>query len=167
MMRRSTYVLGGTMRTRTTILALTLTAALAGCSSGDSTPKAAPSSAASESTTSEKTKLEPVWAPKLEAASEGAVEACSTPSSSDCAESIDRIMTVVDGLDTAIDKTGRRYPQTTAQIVSLQDAQTEYTDEGCEGDPAADDPNSQCWGVSTITLGATTLQMTLLTDDLS
>jgi hypothetical protein len=75
-------------------------------------------------------------------------------------------MNVVEQLDLAITQTGKRYPQSTAQIVKMRDEEKKYEDEGCEGDPVADDPNSDCWGVMTITVGASSLQMTLITDDL-
>lgn len=89
------------------------------------------------------------------------------PSSAVCAQAIKDIMAVVGELDSAITATGGRYPQTTAQIVKMQDAQKTYTDHGCEGDPAADDANSRCSAVVAITVGRSTLQMTLGTDDLS
>lgn len=157
------------MHARTaTAAALLLAATLTACSSSETKPDAKSSgSATASASTAAPTKLEPVWAPKLQAAQEGAVEACMTPSSDTCATSLDRIMTVVDQLNTAIEATGRRYPQSTAQIVKMQDAHDEYTENACAGDPAADDPNGPCWDVSAITIGASTLQMTLITDDLS
>ncbi|NWF31281.1 hypothetical protein HW130_34510 [Streptomyces sp. PKU-EA00015] len=164
------------MRTGTTaITALLLAAALVGCSSGseensDAKPKtsaAAPSADTTNAPTAKDVKLEPEWAPKLEATQQDATADCMAPSSTACSEAVERIMTVVRGLDAAIDQSGKRYAQTTAQIVKMQDAEKVYIDEGCAGDPAADDPNSPCTKVVAITVGASTLQMTLITDDLA
>ncbi|MFI2349689.1 hypothetical protein ACH492_22080 [Streptomyces sp. NPDC019443] len=163
------------MRARTVITALLLAAAAtAGCSNaGDAKPTktvtstpASPAAAATAATGD----LAPIWTPKLDAAAGPNAEAtgaCQTPSSSECARYIKEIMVVVDGVDAAINKTGKRYPQSTAQIVKMRDAQKVYTDEGCEGDPAADDPNSRCHAIMTITVGPATLGMTLMTDDLT
>ncbi|MFJ1564610.1 hypothetical protein ACIOG8_10385 [Streptomyces erythrochromogenes] len=118
-------------------------------------------------TTAEKAKLAPTWTPKLDAAAENGVADCMTPSSNACAQAVADIMAVVKDLDAAITATGRRYPQTTAQIVKMQDAQKTYTDERCKGDAAADDPNSPCSRVVAVAVGRSTLQMTLITDDLS
>lgn len=111
--------------------------------------------------------LEPVWSPRLDAVAQTGVADCMTPSTTKCAQAIRNIMAVVEELDVAITATGRRYPQTTAQIVKMQGAQKTYVDQGCEGDPAADGGNSPCSAVVTITIGKSTLQMTLGTDDLS
>ncbi|MFD7082520.1 hypothetical protein ACFYXV_26680 [Streptomyces sp. NPDC002181] len=92
---------------------------------------------------------------------------CMAPSTAVCAQAIKEIMAVVGKIDSAITATGRRYPRTTAQIVKMQDAQKTYADQGCEGDPAADDDNSLCSDVVAITIGRSTLQMTLGADDLS
>lgn len=161
------------MHTRTiTVTAALLLAGLVGCSSGDdvksarSDPKPQPTPTPAASTAD----LAPIWTPKLDAAAGANAEAtgaCQMPSSSECARYIKEIMAVVDGVDAAINETGKRYPQSTAQIVKMRDARKVYTDEGCEGDPAADDPNSQCWEIMAITVGPATLGMTLMTDDFS
>ncbi|MEU0370652.1 hypothetical protein ABZ070_10365 [Streptomyces sp. NPDC006283] len=158
------------MRTRTIAAALLLAAALIGCSSSSDDKPAAkptPTTDATADSTVEDVKLETEWAPKLAAAQGDATADCMTPSSTACSDAVDRIMTVVDGLDTAIEQSGKRYAQTTAQIVQMQDAEQVYINEGCAGDPAADDPNSPCTKVVAITVGASTLQMTLATDDLA
>lgn len=162
------------MRTRTaTAAAVLLIAALTACSDegGTTAPeKVSPPPSPSASASDIKTQLAPVWTPKLDAAAGPNAEAtgaCQTPSGSECARYIKEIMAVVDGVDAAINETGKRYPQSTAQIVKMRDARKVYTDEGCEGDPAADDPDSQCWEIMTITVGPATLGMTLMTDDLT
>ncbi|MET7622375.1 hypothetical protein [Streptomyces sp. NPDC005408] len=163
------------MRTRTIAVTTVALLALAGCSSnGDAAPektKSAPVAASPTVTAAADTAdLAPIWTPKLDAASGGNAEAtaaCQAPSSSECARYIKDIMAVVAGVDSAILETGKRYPESTAQIVRMRDAHKVYTDEGCEGDPAADGPNSQCHAVMTITVGTASLGMTLLTDDLT
>jgi hypothetical protein len=161
------------MRILTAMLTAVALAVLTSCSvrSADSSPAPEPAESNSpavafSSPPATLIKLEPVWVPKLQAASAGAVEACMMPSSSTCARSLSRIMSVVDELDTAIDETGKRYPQSTAQIVEMQDEYETYVSQACQGDPEADDPSGRCWGIATITVGVTTLQMTLVTDDL-
>ena len=157
---------------RTTILPiLAACLALAGCSGTDDEPDAKPkatatSKAASPSQAPEK--LEPIWSPKLEEAAgeEGeSTGACQLPSSNACARYVGDIMAVVRGLETAIEETGRAYPATTKQIVDMADAESEYEANGCQGDPTADDPNSQCHMAVAVTVGATTLGITLLTDE--
>lgn len=160
------------MRTRS--LAFSIAAALltlTACSSGDSAdskPTNVKASAPTETPTgiAGQTGLEGTWTPKLEAASEGAVAVCLAPSSSECARSVERIMGVVEDLDAAITATGKRYPESTHQIVDMRRDQKTYVEEGCEGDPAADGPDSKCSAVVGVTVGASTLQMTLATDDL-
>ncbi|MEW2083487.1 hypothetical protein [Streptomyces sp. NPDC005283] len=167
-------VLGGTMRTRTIAFTAVALLALAGCGGepADSKPKAKPATVATPTVTAaaDTADLAPIWTPKLDAAAGPNAEstgACRAPSSSECARYIKAIMAVVDGVDAAINETGKRYPQSTAQIVKMRDAEKVYTDEGCEGDPAADSPNSKCWDTMTITVGASSLDMTLITDDLT
>lgn len=159
---------------RTTVTLLSAAClALAGCSSsGDnSEPAAKPSPSASAEPAAAPTpeRLEPVWAPKLKAAAgeDGeAISACQQPSSNACARYLRDIMQVVHGLKAAIDATGRPYKASTEQIAKMRDAEAEYKANGCQGDPTAEDPNSQCHGVVNVTLGATTLQITLSTDEM-
>ncbi|OKJ87277.1 hypothetical protein AMK32_08545 [Streptomyces sp. CB01883] len=87
------------------------------------------------------------------------------PSSNACARYVTDIMNVVSGLEGEIKKTGRKYSASMKQIRKMQAAQSEYEDNGCQGDITAEDPNSQCHGVVTITVGATTLDITLGTDE--
>lgn len=163
------------MRTRTITAAAgaVLLLTLAACSSGGDTESAKSDSKPTPTSTpvaASTADLAPIWTPKLDAAAGPNAEAtgaCQTPSSSECARYIKEIMAVVDGVDAAINETGKRYPQSTAQIVKMRDAQKVYTDEGCEGDPAADGPNSRCHGIMAITVGPATLGMTLMTDDLT
>ncbi|MFF3643395.1 hypothetical protein [Streptomyces sp. NPDC002564] len=157
------------MRRTTTVVLTAAVLALAGCSdSGDDTDHKAKAKKASPTSAATPKKLDPVWSPKLDDAAgkdAEAVSACQMPSSNACARYVDDIMGVTGGLEDAIDKSGRAYPATTKQINKMKAAETEYTDNGCQGDPTADDPNSQCHGVVTITIGAATLGMTLLTDE--
>ncbi|MCQ1575349.1 hypothetical protein [Streptomyces parvus] len=154
------------MRIRTLVVTALLATALTACSGGqepDSKPSAKPTP-----TESELSALAPAWQPKLDAAAEGAVATCQTPSSDACAEVLTDIMMVVNELESEIEAPGRGpYRESTKQIAKMQAATDKYVDEGCQGDPAADDPNSDCWGISAITVGAATLGMTLTTDDLA
>lgn len=155
------------MKIRTLAVSALLTASLAACSGGqESDPK--PSGVKPSPTASKLSALAPAWQPKLDAAAEGAVATCQTPSSDACAEVLTDIMLVVNDIETAIEAPGRGpYPKSTEQIAKMQAATDKYVEEGCQGDPAADDPNSDCWGISAITIGAASLGMTLGTDDLS
>lgn len=155
------------MKIRTLAAAALLTAALTACSgSQEPDPKAA--GVKPSSTASKLSALAPAWQPKLDAAAEGAVATCMTPSSDACAEVLTDIMIVVNEVEREIDTPGRGpYRESTKQIAKMQAATDKYVDEGCQGDPAADDPNSECWGIADITVGATTLGMTLATDDIS
>lgn len=153
----------------TAVAAVLLLASLTSCSSDnpDAKPKASSPAASPSSSTSTPQELAPVWTPKLDAAGEGAVAACQSPSSAECSASVDRVMTVVNDLEAGIGQTGRPYKETLSQIAKMRAAETEYTVRACKGDPGADDPNSKCHGVVDVTLGATTLGMTLVTDDLA
>ncbi|MFF9238407.1 hypothetical protein ACF1AY_15940 [Streptomyces sp. NPDC014776] len=152
---------------------LLITSAATACSSSDksdSKPTTQPSTAASTpAAPSQPKKLADVYTAKLDAVSEGSIEKCQSPSSTACANDIGAIMTVVGDLERDIDANGgaSEYPKATKQIATMKAAQQDYKNNGCEGDPTADDPNSDCWGVANITLGATTLSMTLSTDELS
>lgn len=155
--------------TTATVLLAAACLALAGCSSGSSDADAKPEAKTAAPTTSASPeKLEPTWGPKLSTAAgedSEAVSACNQPSSNACARYIQDIMGVVAGLETEIKKTGREYPKSLEQIGKMKDAESEYVANGCQGDPTADDPNSQCHGVVNVTLGATTLGMALMTDE--
>ncbi|MFG3510262.1 hypothetical protein ACGF5F_32720 [Streptomyces sp. NPDC047821] len=156
------------MHHRHAAAAVLLLASLTACSGGDpDEAKPARSSSAASPSPAAAQDLAPTWTPKLNAAGEGAVAACQTPSSVDCSAAVDRIMAVVNDLEVAVGQTGRPYKETLSQIAKMRAAETEYTVRACKGDPAADDPNSKCHGVVHVTLGATTLTMTLATDDLS
>jgi hypothetical protein len=156
------------MRHTTTLLAA-VCLSLAGCSSGSGDADAEPEAKTAAPTASASPeKLEPTWGPKLSAAAgedSEAVSACNQPSSNACARYIQDIMGVVAGLEAEIKKTGREYPKSLEQIGKMNDAESEYVANGCQGDLTADDPNSQCHGVVNVTLGATTLDMTLMTDE--
>jgi hypothetical protein len=112
--------------------------------------------------------LRPVWGPRLEAATgkrgEG-TSACRTPSSDACAGYARAVMKVVAGLEAAIERSGGAYPKARAQIARMKAAQAAYVAGGCHGDVTADDPNSRCHGVVAVTIGASTLDVTLLTDE--
>lgn len=155
------------MRRTAILLACLLLTGTAGCGSGgdDAKPKAKTAAPTAPATPE---KLEPIWGPKLEAATgkdgEG-TSACQMPSSNACARYVSDIMDVVAGLEDAIQKSGRAYPKAQAQIAAMKDAESEYAANGCQGDITADDPNSQCHGVVGITIGTLTLDMTLLTDE--
>jgi hypothetical protein len=157
---------GGLMNIRMLTIAALLTASLTACSGGqesDSKPSTKPSPAASELAA-----LAPAWQPKLDAAAEGAFATCQTPSSDACAEVLTDIMLVVNDIESEIDVPGRGpYPESTKQIAKMQAATDKYVERGCQGDPAAEDPNSGCWGIADITIGAASLGMTLMTDDFS
>ncbi|MEU8906994.1 hypothetical protein [Streptomyces mirabilis] len=114
-------------------------------------------------------KLGDVYSAKLDAVSDGATAHCQSPSSTACGNDIGAIMIVVSDIEKDIDANGgaSNYPKSTQQIAKMRAAQEEYDNNGCEGDPGADDPNSDCWGSATITVGATILTMTLQTDDLT
>lgn len=154
------------MRIRTLAVTALFATALTACSGGqegDSKPSAKPTPTASKLSA-----LAPVWQPKLDAAAEGAAATCQAPSSQACAAALTDIMIVVNEVEREIETPGRGpYRESTKQIAKMQAATDKYVDEGCQGDPAADDPNSECWGIAAITVGATTLGMTLMTDDLS
>ncbi|GGS42030.1 hypothetical protein F2B00_03310 [Streptomyces parvus] len=154
------------MRIRMLAVTALLATALTACSGGqepDSKPSTKPTPTASKLSA-----LAPAWQPKLDAAAEGAVATCQTPSSDACAEVLTDIMIVVNELEGEIEAPGRGpYRESTKQIAKMQAATDKYVDEGCQGDPAADDPDSDCWGISSITVGAATLGMTLMTDDLA
>lgn len=166
-------VRGDPMHHRTTLLLATLllAGAAAGCgaSGDDAKPKhKATAAAAAPATSAAPEKLEPIWGPKLKKAAgedSEAVSACNQPSSNACARYIEDIMSVATGLEAEIKKTGRAYPKSLEQIGKMKDAQAEYEANGCQGDITAEDPNSQCHGVVGITMGATTLGITLLTDE--
>ncbi|MGC5001170.1 hypothetical protein [Streptomyces sp. DT203] len=150
-----------------TVAGALLLATLAACSSGGSEAKSKAPSPAPSPKASKLAALGPAWQPKLDAAAKDSVAICMTPSSSSCATVLTDIMLVVHDIEDEIAEPGRGpYPESTAQIAKMQDATDEYVAEGCQGDPAADDPNSQCWGIDAITVGAATLGMTLNTDDL-
>lgn len=155
--------------TTTALLAALLLAATAAC--GSSTDDAKPKTKTSAPATSAAPKkLEPVWGPKLDKAAGKDAEgtsACQLPSSNACARYVHDIMAVVAGLEDAIKKSGREYLKATAQIASMKADESEYVANGCQGDPTADDPNSQCHGVVGVTVGTTTLDMTLLTDEIA
>jgi hypothetical protein len=153
------------MKIRALAVTALLTASLAACSGErDSDAKAAKPTP----TASKLSALAPAWQPKLDATAEGAVATCQTPSSDACAKVLTDIMIVVNELESEIETPGRGpYPKSTEQIAKMQAATDKYVDEGCQGDPAADNPNSECWGIAAITVGATSLGMTLITDDLS
>lgn len=153
---------------RTVLLAVCLLA-LAGCSSGDDQPdlKRAPKAAATPVSESPQ-KLAPIWGPKLKAAAGEDHEgnsACQMPSSNACARYVGDIMKVVAGLEKAIDESGHEYPKAQEQIAAMKAAESEYVANGCQGDPTADDPNSQCHGVVGVTIGTVTLDITLTTDE--
>lgn len=159
------------MRRTTFTLLAAACLALAGCSdSGDGKAgKDSKPQAAKESHTAAK-KLEPIWGPKLsEAAGKDAegTAACQQPSSNACARYANDIMDTVAGLEDAIKKSGREYPASKKQIAKMKDAADEYEANGCQGDPTAEDPNSQCHGIVGVTVGATTLDITLMTDEVS
>ncbi|MFI2354638.1 hypothetical protein ACH5AG_08120 [Streptomyces anulatus] len=155
------------MKIRALTVTALLAASLVACSGGQEPDAKAPSGKPSPAA-SKLSALAPVWQPKLDAAAEGAAATCQKPSSKACAEALTDIMIVVNELESEIETPGRGpYPESTKQIAKMQAATDKYVDEGCQGDPAADDPNSDCWGISAITVGAATLGMTLITDDLS
>jgi hypothetical protein len=155
---------------RRTAAAILLAAglALAGCSSNDTSDRAAKNARPKAEASTKPGKLEPVWGPKLDAAKGKDAEstsACMQPSSNACARYIKDIMGVVSGVEGAIKKTGRQYPASMKQIREMKAAQAEYLRNGCQGDVTAEDPDSLCHGVVTITVGATTLDITLSTDE--
>ncbi|MEU1515796.1 hypothetical protein ABZ490_27265 [Streptomyces sp. NPDC005811] len=169
------------MRQTATAVLLAVTLALAGCSGGsgdtDAEPGAEPGAEARSPTptptptptpSATQERLRPVWGPRLEAAAgkggEG-TSACHRPSSDACAGYVRDIMAVVTGLADAIRTSGRAYPKARAQIARMKHAQAAYAAAGCHGDPAADDPDSRCHGVVAVTIGASTLDVTLLTDE--
>ncbi|MFJ9729465.1 hypothetical protein ACIRP3_42715 [Streptomyces sp. NPDC101209] len=157
-----------------TISALAATLALAGtlaACGGDkldpSSPKQSVSTKASAA--AKPKKLADAYTDKLEAVSDGSVADCQSPSSTACSNDLDAIMTVVDDLQNDIDANGgaAEYPKSTKQIAQMRAAHQKYQDNVCEGDPTADDPNSNCWGISNITIGSTTLTLSLKTDELT
>lgn len=159
-------------RTLSAVAALLLAVGVGACSSGKADEKPATQAATVQETPAadtEQKKLGDAYTDKLEAVSDGAVADCQSPSSTSCSNDLGAIMTVVGDLEADIEANGGagEYPKTTQQIAKMRAAQQEYEDNACEGDPTADDPNSDCWGVTTATVGATTLTMTLLTDEAS
>ncbi|MEU0098295.1 hypothetical protein [Streptomyces sp. NPDC006267] len=155
------------MKIRALVAAALLAASLTACSGGGET--SSKESAGSPSPSASKAaELAPVWQPKLDTAAEGAMEICTTPSSASCATALTDIMLVVNDIESAIAERVAAYPETTKQIAKMQEATDLYVDEGCQGDPAADGPDSRCHGATYgITIGSASLGMTLLTDDMS
>ncbi|MFD8805581.1 hypothetical protein [Streptomyces sp. NPDC059597] len=154
------------MRHTTTIAALLLTASLAltGCTTDN---KTATKPATKPSAPAKPVKLEPVWGPKLDhAGGTNAVAACAQPSSNACGRYVGDIMTVVNGLDKAIKKSGQKYPASTKEIAKIRSDAADYKANGCQGDPTAEDPNSLCHGVVGVTVGTTTLDLALTTDEI-
>ncbi|WP_405671454.1 hypothetical protein [Streptomyces sp. NBC_01530] len=151
--------------------ALLLAGTLAACSDSSPHPKPAKHSAtAKASAAAAKPKnLADAYADKLDAVSDGSAADCQSPSSTTCSNDLGAIMVVVEDVQKDIDAQGGAvaYPKSTKQIAKMRAAQQEYEDNACEGDPTADDPNSDCWGIVAITIGAPTLTMTLGTDELS
>jgi hypothetical protein len=150
--------------------ALLLAGALAACSDeSDAKPAKHSATAKASAPAAKPKKLADTYTAKLDAASDGSVADCQSPSSVACSDDLGAIMTVVDDLRADIDANGgaAAYPKSTQQIAKMRAAQQEYDDNACEGDPAADDPNSDCWGIMQITVGSATLTMTLKTDELS
>ncbi|MER5461688.1 hypothetical protein ABT010_13560 [Streptomyces sp. NPDC002668] len=163
------------MRTRpitaAAVSAILLAALTAGCSSsGGAEPEktTAPTTAAAEAAAApaaDTGKLAPIWTPKLDAAAgpnAAATGSCRTPSSIACADAIDRIMTVVNNIEAAIGD--RPYRTSLEQIAKMRTADTAYVTAACKGNPAGDSTGA-CTGAWTITAGAVTLGMALLTDD--
>jgi hypothetical protein len=149
--------------------ALLLTGALAACSDDAQTSKPTKhAGATSASAAAAKPKnLHDAYADKLDAVSQGSVADCQTPSSTTCANDIGAIMTIAGDVQKDIDAHGgaSKYPESTKQIAKMRAAQQEYKSNACEGDPTADDPNSDCWGAVTVTGGASILSMALGIDD--
>jgi hypothetical protein len=149
---------------------LLLAGMLAACSDDKPEAKSATYSAtakASAAAAKPKKNLADAYTDKLDAVSNGSVADCQSPSRVACSDDIGAIMVVVDDIQKDIDAQGgaAKYPESTQQVAKMRAAQQEYEDNACEGDPLADDPNSDCWGVSSITIGAKTLSMTLTIDD--
>ncbi|MFF3884050.1 hypothetical protein [Streptomyces sp. NPDC001914] len=159
-------------RTITALAAVCLLiGAAAGCSNDSEDSKGTsrrPAAAASTAHPSPK-KLADYYSDKFDAVSDDSVSECQTPSSTTCATDLGAIMAVVDDLEDDIDARGgaAEYPKSTKQIAQMRAAQREYEENECEADPAADDPNSDCWGIVNITLGSTTLSFALQTDELT
>ncbi|MBY8341995.1 hypothetical protein LXH13_06230 [Streptomyces spinosirectus] len=151
--------------------ALLLAGTLGACSDGSSDAKPAKRSATvkASAAAAKPKKLTGTYTAKLDAVSDGSVADCQSPSSVTCSDDLGAIMTVVDDLQKDIDAQGgaAKYPESTKQIAKMRAAQQEYEDNACEGDPTADDPNSDCWGTMQITVGSKTLTMTLNIDELS
>lgn len=156
------------MRYTTTLLLAVGLLALAGCTSTGDDKTATADAKTAPTTSAVPQKLEPTWGPKLQAAAgkdAEATAACQQPSSNQCARYVKNIMAVVGSLEAEIDRTGQAYPKSRVQIGKMQDAASEYLANECQGDVTADDPDSSCWGVATVTVGAAALDMTLLTDE--
>lgn len=154
------------MKTRALVAVALLATSLTACSDGEKATSK-PLAASPSPSASKAAELAPVWQPKLDAAAEGAQEKCNTPSSTSCATALTDIMLVVNDIETAIEEGEAAYPESTKQIAKMQAATDEYVEEGCQGDPGADDPNSQCWGIMDITIGSASLGMRLITDDMN
>ncbi|MFG3172290.1 hypothetical protein [Streptomyces sp. NPDC048200] len=154
-------------RAATALLAALLLAGT-GVGCGSSSDDAKPEVKPSKNATVAHQKLEPVWGSKITAAGgedAEATSACQLPSSNACARYVRDIMAVVSGLEAAIKESEHEYPKATGQIGKMKEAESEYVANGCQGDPTADDPNSQCHGVVEITIGTLTLDMALTTDE--
>ncbi|MGW4227656.1 hypothetical protein ACWEG1_29850 [Streptomyces bauhiniae] len=148
--------------------ALLLAGAATACTEERPDPKPTKKTAAPKKAQAKKN-LADTYTDKLNAVSEGSTAHCASPSSIACSDDIGAIMTVVQDLQKDIDANGgaSAYPKSTQQVAKMRAAQQEYEDNNCEGDPSADDPNSDCWGTMAITVGTTTLGMALTTDELS
>lgn len=159
------------------ILAAGLLFTVAACSTENSADQAGTSPSTASSPTTSPTAgtatgggVAAEWLPKLRSLADGstAVADCQQPSSAACAEAIDAVMEVVDGLSVELDTEGVAgdYPKTVEEIDKLDLAEIQYKVDGCAGDPAADEDGSACHANAlAVAMGPSTLEMTLLADD--
>jgi len=146
--------------------------ALASCSSSshsDPKPTATPTTTTA-TTAAAKTKLSTAWVPKLQALADGSgISACSSDSGSDdCVSAIGDAVSVYGNIASAITAAGAQaeYPKTVAEVTKLVDAADTYDKDQCAGDPHADVDGSPCpKNADTVTVGATTLQFVMQTDE--
>jgi hypothetical protein len=98
-----------------------------------------------------------------------AVSKCRTPSTTACAQALGAVISETIELQQAIDNGPGEdvYATTYAEANKLSDVGNRYVEEGCEGDPAADDADSPCHGLAlTVAGGLTVLGIDMDTDEL-
>lgn len=166
------------MRIRTTTAAAAITAGvllLVGCSSGSDDkpkPQSKPTHAPATSEPSPSPTFDPgKWESRIslmvDQLDETQPECQSRPSSSVCAAALKDASDLATDMDTELTDSGSDadYPATTDHLQKIINGYDEYSEAGCEGDPAADEFSSDCRvATATVTLGLATLHSKMILD---